>query len=368
MMNAPSANVQELKKPDRNGEKYHTITGLYKNARIIQQDILSVEYVHLRIRETEQHRERMHEKAKIFLNIYVISDEELMTRFCCGLFANPSVSLGICQQWEAVGSHLLYSGGLIGNGKIWTLLLHTLLCPPNLQVGLVPIFQQYQTMIYPFGMDTCSIMEFLLSNPSIKGLFKKTPLDVAEGDLVTCPGFLRFDVAFLPVLAGRLCLCCLRTRKCFTDISFQYGSDICYRMATLSGPTHFIYNTLFEHFRPCLVASMMVALVWAAQKRGLTFLHLLLETLKDFHYTLERIQMFIRKFLQMYPDTRCTQRGLFRKSLLHTIAERISVLGVLMRKYFRSFGEDEGDYSLRVLHMIYQEWWDMLRNGEMAVE
>jgi hypothetical protein len=361
--------MNDQKKPDRDAEKYHTLPGLYRNACVIQRIILAQEYVRVRKRETEEYREEIHKEALRLVNLELTTDEELITKFTCGLFANPSVWMGICQQWEAIGSHIVCSGGLVGEGKIWTILLHTLVCSPRLELGIVPIFQQYQTMVYPYGMDSCTMVELLLSNPNMKALFRNTPLDVPSDQLVTSPAFLRFDVSFLPVLSCRIPLCCLRTRKCFTDTSFQHASDTCYRMRNLDVPTHYIYTKLFEHFRPCLVAALMVSLCWAAHKRGPIFVSILSETIRSFIRTIESIS---DAFIEICRDDddddsegggikECalTDRGHFRKSNLLRMAENMRILGDLVQRYFHRQVKT-GDYSLKMLHAIYADVWKTL--------
>lgn len=356
----------DKKNPDRLSEKYHTLSGLYKNACVIYRTILTQEYVRVRKRETEEYRAKIHKEALRLVDLGLVTDEELMTRFTCGLFSNPSVWVGICQQWEAIGSHIICSGGLIGEGKIWTMLLHTLVCSPRLELGIVPIFQQYQTMVYPYGMDSCGMIELLLSNPNMKALFRNTPLDVPHDQLVTSPAFLRFDISFLPVLSCRIPLCCLRTRKCFTDISFQHGSDTCYRMRNMDVPTHYIYTKLFEHFRPCLVAALMVSLCWSAHKRGPIFVSILSETIRSFVLKIENISNvftetcnYVNGCYEGIKECVLTDRGHFRKSNLLRMAKNMRILRFLIQKYFHRQVKT-GDYSLKILHAIYADVWKAL--------
>jgi hypothetical protein len=197
---------------------------------------------------------------------HFVTDEELMIRFVGGLFTNCNIMLFICQQWEAMLGYTIIPSELHGNGRIWTTLLCITMCDTDLTMEMVPMFQSYYTMIYLFGMDSCPMMEYIYD----KNLFCNTCIDsreIPQEKRVTSPGFLRFDARALPTLSGSATLGILRRRKVFLSTRYRTGSSCTGVQSCLSDSLNFIFETVFNRFRPCIIACMIISLYWSAKSR-----------------------------------------------------------------------------------------------------
>jgi hypothetical protein len=293
-------------------------------------------------------------------NVLSIPDDLLVLRFSAGLFANSRTMLAICQQWERMALHIIAPERLAGEGRVWATLLHMMLCEPNLEVGLEPMFQDYQTMIFPMGMRECPLMELLYRHD----LFQGTPMEIPkehEESRVTSPAFLRFDVRFLPTISGRMVLTFIQSRKCFDAVGRQENSNVAYLLSCLKESLEPIYATLFNHFRPCIVASMLVAICWACCSRGQRYRQSMSSCLAHLVAFLDRLPVHIG--LLRRAGTFGDGEGEYgnakhERRLLGVIIRRTRVL----RKTIEYFQRDQKTlgYSQVALDALFQARWGTL--------
>lgn len=293
----------------------------------------------------------MRKECEKLSNVLIIPDDLLVLRFSAGIFANSRIMFSICQQWERIALHTLAPEALAGEGRIWAMLLHLMLCEPNLEIGIEPMFQDYQTMVFPMGMKECPLMELMYRY----NMFKDTPLDIKhEESRVTSPAFLRFDVRFLPTISGRAVLAFIQSRKCFDSVSFQENSNVAYLLSCLKESLEPIYNTLFNHFRPCIVACMLVTICWACCSRGPQHRESMSECLSHFVVFLERLPLHA---------TLLHRAGRLRgkeheKRLLRTVLRRTRILRITI-DYFQENNKTIG-YSQLALDTLFQARWSTL--------
>jgi len=281
-----------------------------------------------------------------------IPDDLLVLRFSAGLFANPRTMLVICQQWERMALHTIAPEALAGEGRVWTLLLHLMICEPNLEVGLEPMFQDYQTMVFLMGMEQCPMMELMYRYD----LFKDSPLDIEhEESRVTCPAFLRFDVAHLPTISGRMTLNFIGARKCFDSVGYQENSNVAYLSSCLKESLEPIYTVLFEHFRPCILACMLVAICWACCSRGHKYRTSMSECLAHLLVFLDRIPVQIELLTRASPGKRLDRH---EEWLMRKIVRRTRILRPTLN-YFQEECKTMG-YSLLALDALFRARWDSL--------
>lgn len=292
----------------------------------------------------------MRKECQKLSNVLTIPDDFLVLRFSAGLFANPRTMLSICQQWERMALHTIAPEALAGEGRVWTLLLHLMICEPSLEIGLEPMFQDYQTMVFPMGMEQCALMECMYAH----GLFKDSPLDIKhEESRVTCPAFLRFDVAYLPTISGRMMLNFIGARKCFDAVGYQENSNVAYLLSCLKESLHPIYTTLFEHFRPCILACMLVAICWACCSRGIACRTSMSECLAHLLAFLDRVSAQV--------ELASTSMEGHDRYLMHKIVQRTRILRPTI-KYFQEECKTMG-YSLLALEALFRARWNTLETA-----
>ena len=280
-----------------------------------------------------------------------ISDDTLMLRFSSGIFANARTMLAICQQWERMALHIIAPEKLAGEGRVWIMLLHLMLCEPNLEQGIDPMFQGYQTMVYLMGTSDCPFMELLYTY----NFFEGTPLDIEhEQDRVISPAFLRFHSHYLPTISGRMAFLFLGARNCFTSTSYAENSNTSYLQSCLRESLAAIYDTLFNHFRPCILACMLVAICWGACSRGEVYRASMSESIAHLLAFIDRMK------LQMEQHLRAQQVSRHEEHLLRVIAQRVSILKKTI-DYFQIDCKTSG-YSLLSLDALFRARWTTLFN------
>jgi hypothetical protein len=285
-------------------------------------------------------------------NVLTTADDLLVLRFSAGLFANPRVILPICQQWERMALHTIAPEALAGEGRVWTLLLHLMLCEPSLEIGLEPMFQDYQTMVFPMGMGNCVLMELMYKH----GMFKDSPLDIEhEESRVTSPAFLRFDVRFLPTVSGRMALNFIGARKCFDCVGYQENSNVAYLLSRLKEHLEPVYTTLFEHFRPCIVACMLVAICWACCSRGPAYRESMSVCLAHLLVFLQRLPLQFELLARSPPGPTIDKH---EERLMRLILKRTRILRTTI-EFFQHECKTMG-YSLLALDALYQARWKTL--------
>ncbi len=302
--------------------------------------------------DTDKASEWMREECVRLSCMLTIPDDLLMLRFSAGLFANPKTMLAICQQWERMALHTIAPEALAGEGRVWTLLLHLMICEPNLEIGIEPMFQDYQSMVFLMGMQECPFIELMYKYD----LFKDSPLDIKhEESRVMCPAFLRFDAHFLLTISGRTTLSLITARKCFDSVGYQENSNISYLLSCLKESLAPVYETMFHHFRPCILACMLVSICWACCSRGSVYRKSMAGCLAHLLTFLERLPVQIDllraqgAFLEEKHDEYLLKKIVHRtRPLLETI------------QYFQNDFKDSG-YSLRALDALFSARWNAMR-------
>lgn len=292
----------------------------------------------------------MTQESRSLGDILSISDENLVLRFSAGLFANAHTFLCICQQWESMASHTIASRELEGKGRVWALFLHVLLCEPDLNIEIITIFQEYEEIIYPFGVEPSRLIQMLYK----KGWLDNTPLDTADKkNRVTSPAFLRFDVKFLSTISGRLALCMIQHRNGFDSTTFREESNTAYFQSLLRENLEPIYRTVFEHFRPCIVSCLLTAVTWAACSRGENYRRDMASCLAKLIVHVEKIREWATRALENEEYQSVQDRRILEKCV-----QRLDHLGqavLFFEEKCKSLG-----YSLLSLCAMYTARWKSL--------
>lgn len=275
----------------------------------------------------ESRKRQLYERCAQLSSTFRTTDEEIMVHFATSLFTSPLTMLAIAQQWERMSGHTIASKELHGRGRIWTCLLHTLVSEGNLMLEMAPLCQSYSMKIYLYGMNSCPYIEALYDH----GFFDKTCMDVKKR--VLSPSYLRFDPEFLPTLSGRAALNLLRRRNAFQHISFRTGSGVCAVQSDLNPSLDFIFQTVFNHFRPCIVASFLIAMTWSAYKMSSSIFK------ERFSECIASLLVHVEE--RDYPEE------------LHG---RLSILRTLFESYLEK-KEGEG-YTLQTLENLYRDLWN----------
>lgn len=323
---------------------------IFSSAKDIYKKKLSVEWSKDLENDNKKASQWMYNECMQLSNVLKIPDDLLMLRFSSGLFANPKTFVPICQQWERMSLHVMAPDTLTGEGRVWTLFLHLILCEPILEVSLEPIFQDYQIMVYLMGMGECKLLTYMHEHD----MFYDTPLDIKNAEnRITCPAFLRFDAKFLPTISGRMTLNFLTSRKCFEHIGYQENSNISYLSSCLRHNLNVIYVTLFNHFRPCVVACMLVSVCWACCARGESHHHAMSESITHLLLFLERTKILVKKNLM---DPSVDERD---KMVMKKIHKRISKFGSII--HFLQNDCKHVGYSMKALEHLFGLHWELLK-------
>jgi len=296
----------------------------------------------------QSRKEVLYRECSRLSSVFKTPDEELMMRFACSLFCSPDTMISVTQQWQRMSGHTIAPKEYQGEGRIWTTLLHLLVCDANMAIEMVSMFQTYESKVYVFGMESCPMMESLYE----RGAFTGTCLgeDVVPGDKrVTSPSFLRFDTGYLPTLSGRACLCLLRSRGAFQQTQYRTGSSACAVQSVLRDEVDFIYQTVFDHFRPCVLACMLVSFAWAAYRHPSPFYK----------------QRFSRYVASLLVHIDHVILPMLEKEADHpaeSFDERMYKRLGMLRTVLEHFLECEGSagYSEETLRHLYQYMWERL--------
>ena len=313
----------------------------------------------------EDRRKVLYDECMRLNSRFKTTDEEVMMRFSASLFSSPDTMLSVCQQWQSMAGHTIVPKEYQGEGRVWATLLHLLACDANLSVEMVSMFQTYETRVYLYGMESCPMMEYLHQDGFLDGTClgeEVVPMDKR----VTSPSFLRFDSGFLPTLSGRGCLCMLRLRGAFRHNQFRTGSNSCSVQANLRDELSFIYQEVFDYFRPCVVACMLVSFAWAAYRMTEPFFkqrfsryvaslmvhieHRILPSLED-------------RLLRGEESSSEDQRP--KDPLAEKLSHRLSILSIVLRKFLES--EECNGYTVDTLKVLYDYMWSMVDQSEESL-
>ena len=290
-----------------------------------------------------QRREVLYRECTRLSSTFKTTDEEVMLRFACSLFSSPSTMMGVTQHWQKMAGHTIAPKEYQGEGRIWTTLLHLMVCDVRLAVEMVSMFQTYEAKIYLYGIESCPLMESLYE----RGAFEDTCLGeevVPVDKRVTSPSFLRFDPGYLPTLSGRGCLCILRSRGVFRQNQFRTGSSACTVQSMLTDECQFIYETLFEHFRPCVLACMLVSFAWAAYQAG-----------ADFYK--QRFSRYVASLL-IHIDRVLIPMTEEREGGGRMLSRRLNILRTVLERFLERKGSL--GYTEETLNELYEYMWDCL--------
>jgi len=275
----------------------------------------------------ESRKKQLYERCIRLASTFRTTDEEIMVHFSTSLFTSPSTMLAIAQQWERMAGHTIAPKELHGQGRVWTCLIHTLVSDGDLTLEMVPLCQSYSMKIYLYGMNTCPYFESLFDH----GFFRGTCIDVEKR--VLSPSYLRFDPDFLPTLSGRAALNILRRRTAFKHVSYRTGSGVCAVQSCLDPALDFIFQTVFNHFRPCIVACLLITMTWSAYKMSSSLFK-------------ERFSDCIASLLVHIEENKYPEE-------LHG---RLSILRILLESYLEKKG-GEG-YTMETLKRLYRDLWN----------
>lgn len=261
-----------LSQSDTKGHVVFKKDDIFNKAKNLYTEILFNELLEDKryIESIEERSKKLYKECIRLSSVFKTTDEEVMMRFSCSLFTSPSTMISITQHWQRMCGHTIYPKEYQGEGRVWTTLLHLMVCDSILSTEMVPMFQTYETRVYLYGIESCPIMESLYE----RGLFHGTCLSeeiVPVEKRVFSPSFLRFDPGYLPTLSGRCCLCLLGSRGVFNHTQYRPGSDCCAIQTNLRDEMSFIYETIFDYFRPCIIGCMLLSFSWASYKSKSTF-------------------------------------------------------------------------------------------------
>lgn len=283
----------------------------------------------------ESRKQHLYRRCEELVSTFRTTDEELMIHFATSLFDRPETMLSIAQQWERMSGHVIAPKELHGRGRVWTCLMHTMLSEGNLVLEMSPTCQSYAMKIYLYGMISCPRVEELFDQEFFAG----TCMDVPKR--VLSPSYLRFDSEFLPTLHGRGALNMLRRRNAFQVTSYRTGSAVCAVQSNLRPNLDFVFQTVFNHFRPCIVACLLVAMTWSAYKMSSSLFK-------------ERFSEHIASLLNHIGSRSCPPG----------LKGRMEILRTLLERYLENPGAldsgAKGGYTLETLETLYHDLWNTL--------